>query len=148
MIITFAFATALSGCTINQSQRGYVSDSELASAITPGIDNLNSVRDTLGNPTIMGTFDQSTWYYITTDTIQKSFFHEAATNHTVMVVKFDETGVVDNIQNLGLSDMENVSAVADSTPTRGKELGFWEQIFGNVGRFAAASGPGPGGPTR
>ena len=146
MIITFACATALSGCTINQSMRGYVSDQELVSAITPGIDNLSSVRDTLGNPTMTGTFDQSTWYYITTDTMQKSFFHEKATNHFVMVVKFDETGVVDNIQNMGLSDMQAITAVADSTPTRGKELGFWEQIFGNVGRFAAATGPGAGGP--
>ena len=146
MILAFAIVTILSGCTINRSLRGYVADEDLISAITPGIDNLHSVRDTLGNPTMTGTFDRSVWYYIATDTKQKSFFHENPTQHMVMIVKFDESGVVDNIQRLGLEDMENVNAVADSTPTRGKELGFWEQIFGNVGRFATQQGPNPGGP--
>ncbi|MGY8985802.1 MAG: outer membrane protein assembly factor BamE [Sphingomonadales bacterium] len=147
IIIIFACATILSGCTINQSLRGYVADEDLIQAITPGIDNFSSVRDTLGNPTITGTFDTSTWYYIATNTLQKSFFHEQANKHMVMVVKFDPTGVVDNVQRLDLNDMQTLTAVADETPSRGKELGFWEQIFGNVGRFAAsAPGRPAGGP--
>ena len=56
------------------------------------------------------------------------------------MVKFDENGYVESIEEV--SDLEplNVEYVSKETPTEGHSLGFFEQILGNVGRFGAPGG--------
>jgi hypothetical protein len=39
------------------------------------------------------------------------------------------------VKKLGLEDAQQVALNSNETPTAGKELGFFEQLFGNVGRF-------------
>ncbi len=133
------------GCTTSEQIRGFFVDEELFGAVTPGIDNVNSVRRMLGNPSSAGTFDASIWYYVSTYTKKRSFFHEKATAHDVFAVHFDESGVVDEVTRYSLADTREISPRNDKTPTRGRKLGFFEQIFGNIGRFA--SGPPGSGST-
>ena len=137
-------ATMLGACTTERQTRGFMADYQMIDAVTPGIDNINSVRELLGKPSITGTFDDSIWYYISTETVTKSIFHEQPQTHLVMAVQFDSMGVVSDITRYGLEDIRPVNPVNDKTPTRGRELGFFEQIFGNIGRFAAPA-PGEGG---
>lgn len=141
-------SVALSACTTERQTRGYMADFELMNAVTPGIDNINSVRDSLGSPSITGTFDDSIWYYVSTGTVTKSIMHEKPASHYVMAITFDEVGIVTNKQEFDLSHIRPVNPVNDKTPTRGRTLGFFEQIFGNIGRFAAPApgGAGGGGP--
>ncbi len=142
---------ATTACGNTREIRGYVFDKELADAIQPGIDNRTSVLTTLGNPTMRGTFDQSTWYYVSTRVRVRPVFWPDAKEHRVLVVAFNDRGVVDMVDNLDLTDMREVDAVQDTTPTRGREQNFFEQIFGSIGRFGGAGpgqGPGQQGPTR
>lgn len=131
------------GCTTSEQIRGFFVDEELFSAVIPGIDNVNSVRRMLGNPSSAGTFDASIWYYVSTYTKKRSFLHEKATKHGVFAVHFDERGVVDEVTRYSLADTREINPRNDKTPTRGRKLGFFEQIFGNIGRFAAGP-PGTG----
>ena len=136
----------LSGCTTERQIRGYFEDKNVTNAIEPGIDNVNSVRSLLGNPTIDSTFNPNIWYYISSHNERKSFFFEQPNLRSILAIHFSERGIVDGVKRYSLADAHDIDPVKDTTPTRGKQLGFFEQIFGNVGRFAGA--PGAGGPPR
>ena len=141
---------ATTACGNTREVRGYVFDKELADAIQPGVDNRNSVLTTLGNPTMRGTFDQSTWYYVSTRVRVRPVFWPDAKEHRVLVVGFNDRGVVNMVDNLGLDDMREIDSVKDKTETRGREQSFFETIFGSIGRFGGAGPQGQGqqGPTR
>lgn len=143
-LITSA-ALATTACGNSRAVRGYVFDKELADAIQPGVDNRLSVETTLGTPTMTASFDQSTWYYVSTTVRVRPVFWPDAKDHRVLVVAFNDRGVVSTVNNLGIDDMRDVTSVSDKTPTRGRKTSFFEQIFGSIGRFGGA-GPGQRGP--
>ena len=110
--------------------------SQFKSALT--INNLSIQR--LGSPSTTGTFENEVWYYISTRHERRAFFAEKVTDRQVLAVVFSENDLVNDLGRYGLEDGQVVSYVDRKTPTRGKELGFLEQIFGNLGRL-----PAPGG---
>lgn len=142
--------TALGACTTEQTIRGFIVDEVVLESIVVGLDNRNSIRENMGNPSVASTFDQSRWYYISSSTRKRSFLDERARSQLVVAITFDRNGIVNEVQRYTLADAKRVEPVEETTPTRGKTLGFWQQIFGNIGRFAgqgAPTGPtGPGGP--
>lgn len=146
--IVVAGGLLASGCSRLKDQQGYLADPVLVENIAPQIDNRQSVEATLGQPSIAGTFDDKVYYYVTSNTEQFAFFTPDPTSHKVMAVHFDEKDNVDRIEYFGLDDIASVNLEDDKTPTRGREMGFFEQLFGNIGRFSGAPGGagGPGGP--
>jgi len=128
-------ALALSSCTATIESRGYVPDEELISEILPGVDNRESVRRTLGNPTSSATFDGFTWYYISRRTENFLFFDEQLVDQSVVEVHFDDQGTVTGVGTLGVDQAREIAVVDRETKTGGRKLGFLEQIFGNMGRF-------------
>lgn len=140
-----AAALSVSACGNGRAVRGYVFDKELANAIQPGVDNRISVETTLGTPTMMASFDPSTWYYVSTTVRVRPVFWPDAKEHRVLVVAFNDQGVVSSVDNLGLDDMRQVDSVSDKTLTRGRKTNLFEQIFGAIGRFGGGAPPGQGG---
>ena len=136
---------ALSACGNTRMTRGYVFDTELADAIQPGVDNRQSVEATLGTPTVRRAFDDNNWYYVSTTVRIRPVFWPDAKAHRVLAVAFNDRGVVSDVENFDMSDMREVDPVGDKTPTKGRNLGFFQQIFGGVGRFAGSSPVGSQG---
>ena len=87
-----------------------------------------------------GTFDPNVWYYISEVTRRRSLSKETATERTILTVQFDGDGVVEDIRRYSLADAVKIKPRKEITPTRGKTLGFFEQIFSNIGRFAGDAG--------
>lgn len=137
--IVVAAALATTACGNSRAVRGYVFDTELADAIQPGVDNRTSVESTLGTPTMTAAFDQSTWYYVSTTVRVRPVFWPDPKEHRVLVVAFNDRGVVSSVNNLGLEDMREVDTVADKTPTRGRKQNFFQAVFGAIGRFGGAA---------
>ncbi len=135
----------IAACGNTQMNRGYVFDKELADAISPGIDNRASVQSTLGSPTVAGTFSDDIWYYIATRVRVRPVFWPDAKSHRVLAVKFSDAGVVEAVDNYTLADMRRVNPINDQTPTLGRDLNFFEQIFMNVGRFSGSAPVGSQG---
>ena len=130
-------ACTVAACTPQLNVRGYVPDEAKVAEITPGIDRAEDVVDTLGSPSSAATFDERTWYYISRKTESRAFLDEKIIDQRVLAVAFDADGVVTEIRQYGIEDGRVVDLVERSTPTRGNELGFLEQLFGNIGRFNA-----------
>jgi outer membrane protein assembly factor BamE (lipoprotein component of BamABCDE complex) len=143
--LILATSLTVSACGNARAVRGYVFDVELADAILPGVDNRQSVQSTLGTPTLAATFDDGTWYYISTIVRIRPVFWPDPKFHRVMAVRFNEAGVVETVDNYDMSNMANITPVSDKTPTKGRTLNLFQQIFGNVGRFSGQAPVGSGG---
>lgn len=144
-------AVAGAGCTENVATRGNMPAPELVDNLKVGVQTKDQVVQLLGSPSNIGTFSDNTWYYIGIKTEQTAFFKPSPVEQQVLQIKFDDGGVIKDVTRLGLDDAQQVAFNTNQTPTAGKELGFFEQLFGNVGRFnspAGIGGPsrGPGGP--
>ena len=63
-----------------------------------------------------------------------------------MAVRFDETGNVATVERSGVDKVVYLRPNGDKTPTLGRERGFLEDLFGNIGQVGAGGGPGGVGP--
>lgn len=132
-----AAAMLVSGCTQLKGRQGYIADTVLTNAITPGIDNRESVERTLGRPTFVGQFSDKEYFYLSRETRQLAFARPRPTDQQVLRVRFDERGNVAAVDRTGLELVSRISPNGDKTPTLGRERSFFEDIFGNIGAVGA-----------
>lgn len=138
----------LQACVSIRSNHGYVleRDQEELTA-EPGFDTKESVLAKFGEPSMIGTFDRNAWYYLNSYDTSRAFFKPKTQNRSVVAFYFDDQGSVSSVEKFGIEDGEKIKMVSRVTPTRGKELNFWEQLLGNVGQLPAGigqEGPTPG----
>ncbi len=137
-----AAAIALAGCSTFNTHKGAVIDTQLATAIQPGIDNKESVQKLLGTPSLAGQFTSTDWYYVSRDQTQLAFRDPRVTRHKVLHVRFDQAGTVASVGMTGRELVMNVTPNGRQTPTLGRKRSFFDELFGNIGTVNS------GGPTR
>ncbi len=138
-------AAALAGCVSIKDHRGAVIDTELVSAIQPGVDNKDSVSKMLGRPTFTGTFGDSDWYYVSRDTRTVAFRNPTVQKQTVLHVRFDPAGNVTTMQTTGKELIAKIDPVKQTTPTLGRKSSLFNDLFGNIGTVNSPGIPGGGG---
>jgi outer membrane protein assembly factor BamE (lipoprotein component of BamABCDE complex) len=147
-LIFLALAGVLAaGCTPLRSHQGYIVDADLVNSIQPGVDNRQSVLATLGTPSFAAQFNQGDWYYIARDSRNYAFNAPRPRDQLTLQVSFDQAGNVSAIRKSGVDQVVNLSPYGKTTPTLGRERGFFQDLFGNIGAVGAAGGPGGAGPT-
>ena len=145
-----AMLVMLGGCSSLQirDHQGYLVDNTLVTSVQPGVDNRDSVLATLGRPSFQGQFDQRDWYYVSRDTQQLAFNSPRPVAQTVLHVRFDEAGNVASVERTGLERVASINPMDEETPTLGRDRGFFQEIFGNIGSVGSAtSRSGTGDPT-
>jgi outer membrane protein assembly factor BamE (lipoprotein component of BamABCDE complex) len=133
------------GCTRIAGHQGYLVDKPLIATVQPGIDNKESVQKTLGLPSFTGQFSDNDWYYVGRETKQLAFGSPKPTAQTVLHVQFDAVGNVAKVEQSGLERVARIDPIKDKTPTLGRKHGFFEDLFGNIGRVGTL--PGGTGPS-
>ena len=146
LLAAAAAGIAAGGCAKTQDIQGYLVDETLVAAVQPGIDNKDSVQNTLGRPTFTGTFDQNDWYYVARRTKNYAFNHPRVNQQTVLHVRFDAAGNVASVERKGLEQVVSIDPMNDKTPTLGRDKSIWDELFGNIGAVGAPTGTSPGGP--
>jgi len=144
IVAGLALALTVSGCAQLKGRQGYVVDPLLTEAITPGVDNRESVEKTLGRPTFVGQFSNNEYYYVSRETRQLAFAKPRPVGQQVLRVRFDPAGNVAAVDRTGLELVSRLSPEGDKTPTLGRHRSFFEDIFGNIGAVGA---PGAGAPS-
>lgn len=147
-VVLLGLAVATGGCSSIREQRGYFNDQRLTGLIQPGIDNEQSVEATLGRPTFTSQFGPQTWYYVSSQTGRKPFVRPKIKEHSVLAVRFDGAGNVVAADHSGMEQVVFLTPDGDSTPTLGRERGFLEDLFGNIGTVGAPGAGGGGGAGR
>ena len=143
-----AAGLATTACSSIREPRGYIVDSLLVGTVQPGIDNQRSVEATLGRPTFTSQYGEPTWYYVSSTTGRKPFVRPSIREHQVLAVKFDAAGNVLSADRSGIEQVVYLSPDGDETPTLGRERGFLEDLFGNIGTVGQPGLGGQGGPGR
>lgn len=129
-------AVALSACGNTVQVRGNTPDPEDVAAIQPGVQSRQDIIDLLGSPSTVSTFEDRKWYYIGQKTQEVAFMKPEVLDRSVLVITFDETGLVRDMERYGLDDAQQIDPVERETPTEGRDLTFLQQLFGNIGRFS------------
>ncbi len=145
-VLLAAATMLLPACSAIRESRGYIVDPTLTSMIQPKIDNQQSVEGTLGRPTFTSQFGTPTWYYVSSITGQRPFNRPRIKDHSVLAVTFDANGRVSEVKRSGAEQVVYLDPEGDKTPTLGRERGFLEDLFGNIGQVGGAGvGGAPGG---
>ena len=147
LLLATALAVAASACAPLRSHQGYVVDADLLNSVQPGVDNRQSVLATLGQPSFASQFNQGDWYYISRDSRNYAFNTPKAREQLTVQISFDPAGNVTAIRKSGVEQVASISPAKRTTPTLGRERGFFDDLFGNIGTVGAA-GTGAAGPGR
>lgn len=130
-------AIGLSGCAPLRSHTGYVVDVDLVNSIQPGVDNRQSVLETLGTPTFTNQFGQGQWFYLARDSRNYAYNKPKPTNQIALRISFDDQGTVTRIDRTGVDQVVKINPADKTTPTLGRKRSFFEQLFGNIGTVGA-----------
>ena len=129
-------AAGLSACGNNVQLRGNTPDPEDVAEIQPGVHSRQDIIDLLGSPSTVSTFEDRKWYYIGQKTQQVAFMKPEVLDRKVLVIVFDESGLVEGTNNYTMADAQDVDPVDRETPTEGRDLTLLQQLFGNIGKFS------------
>ena len=127
--------------------RGNKVDAEQLKELVPGTSTKADVTALIGSPTQKATFDENSWLYITETTRPRVGRTPGVLDQGVVVLSFDDRGVLANVKTVTKDDAVPVAVAARTTPSPGTEASFMQQLLGNIGRFnpAGATGFSPGG---
>jgi outer membrane protein assembly factor BamE (lipoprotein component of BamABCDE complex) len=132
----------LGGCSLFQAQeqlRGNRVDADSLKELVPGTSTKADVTALIGSPTATATFDNNTWLYVSEVTRPRIGRVQGVLSQHVVVLSFSGQGVLRHVDQLDQDDSVPVTVVARTTPSPGTEAGFFQQLFGNIGRFNAIS---------
>ena len=126
----------LSACGNTVQLRGNTPDPDDVAEIKPGVQSRQDIVDLLGSPSAVSTFQDRKWYYIGQKTQQVAFMKPEVLDRSVLVITFDDAGLVEGTQSYSLADAQEVDPVERETPTEGRDLTLLQQLFGNIGKFS------------
>ena len=137
ILASLALAALTTACISPiEDYHGYTADEVLPENIAIGEDTRASVLAQLGSASTESLFDENTWFYITTRRERIAFLTPRTKQRNITAIRFDENDVVSELLSYNETDGEVIRYASRETPTRGRELGLLEQIFGTVGAVA------------
>jgi outer membrane protein assembly factor BamE (lipoprotein component of BamABCDE complex) len=147
--VLLAGAIALIACAPVISQRGYLPDPATEASIKTGADTKTTVQERLGYASTTATFGNDSWYYISATEKQVAFFNPTVLKRQVMAVYFDKQNKVTGVRHYGLRDGHLISFESRTTPARGRETTFLQELLkatpGSSATNIQETNPGNGG---
>jgi len=125
----------LSAACVNTVTRGHLQEDETISNIKAGTTTRAEVAKQLGSPSSESSFGNRTWYYISMVKQSRAVWNQKVTEEHTLEIAFDTNDVVSSVKEYTLTDGKQIELVKRTTPSEGQQLGFFEQIFANLGRF-------------
>ena len=110
-------------------------DVDVIAAIQPQKSTRADVERALGSPSSVNLFGEETWMYIGEETEQLAFLERDINERSVLIIRFNKDGIVEDVESHGLEASRTVEPVERTTPTVGKKLTVIEQLMGNLNRF-------------
>ncbi len=131
-------STFVTGCTPVVSQHGNLVNDYQIEKIKEGESTKSDVLHILGSPTTQSTFNPNVWYYMGQEAEKYGILDQKITNERILVVMFDDNGVVETIAPFN-GERHDIPYAREKTPTHGNELTVMQQLLGNLGKFNGAA---------
>jgi outer membrane protein assembly factor BamE (lipoprotein component of BamABCDE complex) len=133
-----SYLLSLSGCTPTIQNRGWIPQECLLDQFKPGITTKDQIQCALGVPTLISTFDDKTWYYISQVTkSETSFSRPKLLKSDVYVFEFGPDQRLISYEVFDKEKIREITPVPRETDTRGYNVSILKQMFKNLGRFNA-----------
>lgn len=153
-VAALAVPLLLPGCAIfsdSPHYRGIAVNQHDLEQLTPGVSSESDAQAVLGPPTVQEIFNNNNWIYISQVTKMRIARTEGVKQQHVVVLSFDNNGVLQSVSQKTLKDSVAVAMDSNQTPVPGGKAGFFQQLIGGVGSYnplgasSDSSGAGPGG---
>jgi outer membrane protein assembly factor BamE (lipoprotein component of BamABCDE complex) len=129
LVLFVAATVALAGCSPVISNRGYLENQDAEAGVAAGVDTKTTIEQKLGDPSVQAAFGTDAWYYISQRERQVAFFDPTIESRHILAIYFDKDGKVSDMKHYGLEDGNVVAFETRTTPTRGREMTFLQQLF-------------------
>lgn len=144
LALAAASLAVLGACTATRDFHGFVPDQALATDVKPAVDTRSTVLARLGTPSTTSIFDQTgqaryvagkerLWVYMSSTRELLTFYYPKVVQREIVAIQFDEDDVVSDVLVYDVDDGRVLDYNSRVTPTRGRELGILEQLFGTLG---------------
>ncbi|QCE33722.1 outer membrane protein assembly factor BamE [Acetobacteraceae bacterium] len=144
-IVALSCLPLVSGCSYlipNPLEQGAILDPKDYEKLTPGKTTKDEAIAFIGSPTTHATFDDNTWIYITMTTGLIPASYPGIKSQRVVILNFDNGGILQDIKVLHKGDAKPVSMVSRVTPTPGTKISVMQELLGSVGRYNPLGGMG------
>ncbi len=136
VMLVFLVVLITTSCVKTPENSGYVKGGAVnMDRIKIGVTDKNDVQYLLGSPSSTSTFGEDTWYYIGLKMENSAYLKSEVVDQDILIVKFNENGIVTDIIRKGGEDRRNIAISEDETPTEGNRMTVMEQLLGNLGRY-------------
>ena len=98
-------------------------------------DNKNDVKKLIGPPSIISSFDNNKWFYIEREKTNQSIVKlgiQKIEKNNVLVLQFNNLGILKNKKILNLDDMNQVSFNKNKTEKKFKQDNFLYNVFSSL----------------
>jgi len=129
---------ALTACTAQYRDHGYIPREEELSQIAVGSDTKDSVTEKVGAPSTAGLLSDSGFYYVGSRVRTYGMFRPQVVEREVVAISFSSQGVVTNVERFGLEKGRVVPLARRVTSSSTANKNFIRQLLGNLGRFSAS----------
>ncbi|MDW3207303.1 MAG: outer membrane protein assembly factor BamE [Alphaproteobacteria bacterium] len=102
--------------------------------IAVGQSTKRDVAGAIGTPSMVGTFDDSVWYYLSQRKETWAFYSPEVVEHKVLAFHFNADGVLQEVKTYDEESLNEISYRDKETPTSGRTMSVFEQLFGNFGK--------------
>ena len=133
--VVIALVTALAACNPPVRRHGYVPADTDLEQIVVGEDTRLAVADRIGRPSSSGLMQGGDWFYVGSTWKQVAWRAPQEIDRQVVVVRFDEAGIVENVERFGLEDGRVVALSRRVTDSNIEGVTFLRQLLGNLGNF-------------
>ena len=142
-----ALAVALAvGCTPIVRNFGYIPVPEDLAQLQVGQSSRADVIEAVGPPVTGGVSRTEALYYVQSRFVTRGAAAPVETDREVLAIRFNEAGILSNIERYGLEDGRVVTLSRRVTSSNEADGALLRQILGNVGRVDAQDLLGqPGG---
>lgn len=133
-LAVFAVLVAvIAACSPIYRNHGYVPAEEDLALLTVGRDSRETVEAVVGRPSAEALLNDTAWYYVQSTWVSTGPASPKEEVRQVVVISFDDTGVVENIERFGLEKGRVVPISRRVTESNIKGQSFLRQLFGNLG---------------
>ncbi|SFD72702.1 Beta-barrel assembly machine subunit BamE [Sulfitobacter brevis] len=135
---TCAAFLAISACTPQFENHGYVPLEADLQTIQVGQDTRDSVAEKIGVPTSSGVLGDGGYYYVRTRLKIIGPFEPREIEREVVAISFTNAGVVQNVERFGLEEGRVVPLSRRVTTSDVSRTSILRRLLGNLGRFNPA----------
>ena len=126
------------GCTATYRNHGYVPPDEDLQQLVVRVDTRTTVDDVIGVPSTSGLLGDGDYYYVRSRVRHFGMKRPEVIERQVLVISFDNSDVIANIERFDLRDGIIVPLSRRVTDSSVAEKGFLTQMLSNVGNLNPA----------